>query len=69
MNKGDKMLDRYRMSIKLISLSSTSSSALDFFVGDIGVNVKARAAGMEHQGGRTRKKMLNGGSKSLSSRG
>lgn len=31
MKKGDKMLDRYKMSIQLVSLSSTSSSALYFF--------------------------------------
>lgn len=51
MKKGDKMLNRYKMmSIQLISLSSTLSSALYFFVatnvGDIRENVKAQAPGM-----------------------
>lgn len=60
------MLDRYKMmSIQLISLSSTSSSALYIFVttnvGEIREKGKAQAPGMQHQEGRTRKKMLNKG--------
>lgn len=51
MKIGEKMLDRYKMmSNQLISPSSTSSSALYFFVttnvGDIRENVKAQAPGM-----------------------